>query len=60
MIDANADALTRPSANVASLIQQLSVLEMRSEESVQDFNDRIYNEFIGSAVNEVDPGFAMP
>ena len=51
MIDANADALTRPTENVASLVQQLSILEMRPDETVEDFNNRIFNEFIGSAVN---------
>ena len=51
MLDANADALSRPSESVASLIQQLSVLEMNDEETVQEFNNRLFNEFVGSAVN---------
>ena len=33
---------------------------MSDQETVQDFNSRLFNEFVGSAVNEVDPGFAMP
>ena len=33
---------------------------MNDEETVQEFNNRLFNEFVGSAVNQVDPGFAMP
>ena len=60
VIDTNSDATTEPANDAVDQIELLYKLLREENESAEDFNVRLYNEYLYSGIEREDPGFGQP
>lgn len=56
----NLDDINEPRNAIVGLIGDLAMIMQRSDEDIQQFNLRIYNDYLKSGIEQVDPDFSQP
>ena len=58
VLAANQDATSEPANAAVGLIGDLAMLSQRADEDIKDFNIRVFNDFLKSGIEPIEPDFS--